>query len=52
MECGAGMETRAKQKKAPGRQEKTGEENGETEPTASRHDNAEGEISLEKILVE
>lgn len=52
MECGAGMETRAKQKKAPGRQEKTGEEIGEIEPTARRHDNAEGEISLEKILVE
>lgn len=52
MECRAGMETRVKQKKVPGRQEKTGKVTGETEPTARRHDNTEGEISLEKILVE
>ncbi|RXN04046.1 putative transposase element L1Md-A101/L1Md-A102/L1Md-A2 [Labeo rohita] len=48
------METRARQKKTPGRQDKieVDKEMGETEPTASRHANAEGEIGLEKILEE
>ncbi len=51
MEGGAGMETRARQKKIPGRQNKI-EAGEETKPTASRHANAEGEIGLEKILEE
>ncbi|KAL1255601.1 hypothetical protein QQF64_013662 [Cirrhinus molitorella] len=54
MEGGAGMETRARQKKIPGRQDKleAGDKIGETELTASRHANTEGEIGLEKILKE
>ncbi len=45
------METRARQKKIPGRQDKI-EVGEETDPTASRHANAEGEIGLEKIREE
>lgn len=48
------METRARQKKILVHQDEieVGEETGETEPIASRHANAEGEIGLEKILKE
>lgn len=54
MEGRAGMETRARQKKILVHQDEieVGEETGETEPIASRHANAEGEIGLEKILKE